>query len=629
MSDGTSVPEVHPTGWLTSGPATTALAVMVTVATWFPGLSLPAAGLDPSWRSALAVAATRDLEWGRSIVFTYGPWGYLERPILYSGSIALAAIGFALTVRLLLAFLLLRALQRQLPVTVAVLATWGVLAIATAAVSSADLLVAPGLIVGLGSLRAHGRRRDVLLVLLGVMGGGQLLIKLTGGLVLLAVSAAVLVFGRDRRRAAAWLGTALLGTFLVGWIAAGQPLGGIWPYLRTSIPIASGYSSAMNLADERGSENWYAVVATGVFAAGVLSLARAQPGTTKRLGIVLLASGWLWVVLRMGFTRHDGHDVIFFGLVLAAFAALPMVRGWSPAGHLTAVVLLAALCLSAMGDVPSNLLAPISRAQTLVDDLSTVLRSDERTAQIDEARAAIRSGSDELPTAVLDALGDQSVAIVPVESTIAWAYPSLDWEPLPVFQSYSAYTNDLDDLNASSLSSDTGPDRILYEVLGIDGRYNFFESPDAEVARLCHYRELVTSGRWQVLERGPNRCARSRELSEQRVGSGDEISVPTARRNEIVVAHFSLSQPLAAKVQGLLLKPPPTYLDTTTTEDEVRRYRFVAGTAEAAHVMSVPDNLGYSEAFRPESFSDLAVTGGGWSDGEGSIVVRFEAFEVR
>jgi hypothetical protein len=47
----------------------------------FPIFFAPSTGLDPSWRISLNMAIDKGLIFGKDIVFTYGPLGYLETRI--------------------------------------------------------------------------------------------------------------------------------------------------------------------------------------------------------------------------------------------------------------------------------------------------------------------------------------------------------------------------------------------------------------------------------------------------------------------------------------------------------------------------------------------------------------------
>ena len=57
------------------------------------GAPVPTPGLDPSWRLVLNLAT--DVQFGRDIIFTYGPWGYLDSPLITSTG----AYGLALLIR--------------------------------------------------------------------------------------------------------------------------------------------------------------------------------------------------------------------------------------------------------------------------------------------------------------------------------------------------------------------------------------------------------------------------------------------------------------------------------------------------------------------------------------------------
>src|SRR4051794_27622935 len=72
--------------------ATLALAL----AAWpVPGMQ-PRAGLDPSWQIALHMAASDRLTYGRDVVFTYGPLGFLSIPLTVTVPTAVASIAFTI-----------------------------------------------------------------------------------------------------------------------------------------------------------------------------------------------------------------------------------------------------------------------------------------------------------------------------------------------------------------------------------------------------------------------------------------------------------------------------------------------------------------------------------------------------
>src|SRR6188472_7525 len=93
----------------------------------FPTFSLaPAPGLDPSWGAGLQMAAHDGLVFGREVVFTYGPLGFLSVPTLWYQDLGAAAVAYGALVHILACTLILwaalRVFDRPLGVIVAIVA---------------------------------------------------------------------------------------------------------------------------------------------------------------------------------------------------------------------------------------------------------------------------------------------------------------------------------------------------------------------------------------------------------------------------------------------------------------------------------------------------------------------------
>src|SRR6476469_3038413 len=100
-----------------------AVAAAVLVFAW-PIRSEPGrVGIDINWQFGLYQAAENGLRFGRDLVFTYGPLGFLSRPIPFFGPAS--AVAFIVTAAIYLAFvsLLLHVALRLFPAWVAALVT--------------------------------------------------------------------------------------------------------------------------------------------------------------------------------------------------------------------------------------------------------------------------------------------------------------------------------------------------------------------------------------------------------------------------------------------------------------------------------------------------------------------------
>ena len=110
--------------------------------------------------------------------------------------------------------------------------------------------------------------------------------------------------------------------------------------------------------------------------------------------------------------------------------------------------------------LPTNLNA-IANVRYATDQFRTLVSGSRRAKLINDGRFGMAIGYGLDPQMLADLRG-HTVAIEPWEIGVAWAY-QLDWDPLPVFQNYQAYTSRLDEANAAEVESPTGPDRILRE----------------------------------------------------------------------------------------------------------------------------------------------------------------------
>jgi hypothetical protein len=643
-----------------SWPATTVVSLLASILAWRPyAWHAVYAGLDPSWEVGLAMGFMRHLQWGPSLIFSFGPYGFLDAVLPFYGLTALLAVLYAIAVTWGLGALIVDALRPTWGLIGAGAVAWAVLAIAASKMGYSDLATGTALALALAALKAgletagrempHSREMPrsrerpqsrlrgqsneglVLLGLLGALSGLQLLVKTNDGLVALGLLAVVVVLGGfEWRRAALAALVPLVGVSLAAWVAAGQSVRNVVSYVRGSISVAVGYSSAMQLSHGRQTEDVLAIF-VGALLALLFVLSTRQTPWRYRLAVFLLLAGFGWAAVKEGFVRHDAHDFMYFALMMVAMSLARLERRHVPLQAAALVVAAVATCLAA-GGVPVQLHAPGATATAFYDDVKAVLGLGGMVRAQATARTEFLSTGDALPGSTLSLLEGHSVAIEPVEDSIAFDYPGLDWDPEPVLQGYSAYTSYLDGLNASFLASSRAPQRILFQPGDVVNHVDEFLDPPATLESMyCHYLQLPAPGPWQVLGRVTDRCGTARRVEQMTAHFGQVVAVPR-EPGEMVVATFSFGAPLRTRTEGVLLKPPPAELTAWDSGGGAARgttYRFIAGTAPDYHVVSVPPSLGYSAPFTPPDIARLDISGGGWQTGEGEIGVTFYAVDLR
>jgi hypothetical protein len=611
-------------------PAGAAASAAVAVAAWpFRGLQ-PGIGADWEWVAGLSYAAEHGLRFGERIAWSYGPLGFLTTPygpVLYYGDILLLSWLFAALVQLLLAGVLLVSLRRSFPPAVAVLVAVVVLAL------TPDRALALGFaLCALALTRDDEQPRERAAAFpfaLGALTAVGLLGKLNQGVELAALAAVTLAAtpSRARRRDVARFAGALLATAAAGWLASGQTIADVWPYVRNGAQVIAGYAAAMGTTDP--AHRWTYLGALAIVA---LALALAWGATRgarrqRRWGLLALCAVYAFFDFKEGFVRQaPNHLEWFFGDMLVLFAVLPARRAWRalPLASVAAGVVALGAVLG-FHELASTL-NPYANVKAAADQVRT-LASPARQAAL---TSALRRGialEYPVPPQLLAAIGRRTVMLWPdLFAEVAYAY-GLDLRPLPAFEPYAAYTPALDRLGARMLASSRAPDRIMRALAQpIDGRHPTFESPLATLAIFCRYRELVVRAPWQALARSGDRCGAPRVLRTVTAPWGAQVAVPRPDRPDaIVLVRVDGAGPHGLeRVKALLLRPNRRWIAL----DGVG-YPLVAATAADGLLLRAPPDLDYPRPFAmAPNPSRIAVSRGGSEPG-GTLRYTFVELAVR
>ena len=576
------------------------VGLVVAIAGWdeLP-LAQTAAGLDTSWNAGLSMAAEEGLQWGREVVFTFGPLGYLKHPTLWYDGTGTLAIAYAFVTRVGLAGALWYFGR-------AAFGRVGAAAIALVVVPFVPHALPPlvfGWAMWLLVRERSSRAWLAFAVCAGVIGGVELLVKVNIGVLLVALGGVTVAFApRDRlRRTVVWAASAA-GGLLVAWLAAGQRLLDLNDYLVKAGDLASGYSMSMLYTTPELA--WHYSAAAVLF--GLLGYAAWSATATAppraRAGALALTLVLSFLAFKSGFVRHDqAHAVEFFGLVLAALVVIPWGRGRRATGVIAvagALLMMIALTASRLDDVVS----PVDRAGEAWDDVSLLVRPAERERLIAFRREELQ-GFYKLDPALLEVLAGHPVHVEPYETAVAWAY-DLPWRPTPVYGTYQATTAGLDRLNEELLLGSAAPSRILVgRQESVDGRVAAWESPAAVRAMLCRYRSILQRGDWLVLGRADDRCGDARLIGSHRARWSESVPVPPPRRDGLVMVRVHGAGPgLWERARSALFKGHERSVELN---GDGARHRFVPGTAENGLLLHAPAGVelpaGFSRAPSPRS----------------------------
>jgi hypothetical protein len=520
--------------------------VLVALLTWQVNIALPGTGLDESWKAGIYMAIQHGMDFGNEIVFTYGPLGFLAYPGLWVGSLGVLAFLFSSVIFIAFGVTLVAALERSTNLLVAAIVSF--LFFATLpALDQVPLMLALGFCFF--ALRADPPEWGIGLLAIGggLLSAIECMIKLSVGPEIFVVCLLAMVGARAGRKHWAMYLACTVGGIVVLWLAAGQPLGSLADYVTNGTQIVSGYNEAMSI---EGAPKWGAV-ALIVGALGLIAMTALAPFKDERarwFAVAAVAIAAL-ATYKYGIVRFEiGHLALALSALLGIWLQLPWPKTkatpFIAATVVIGIVFTHAYPWAARPDLIGNLKTLRSNAELVVD-------SGKRHQKIDESRAALQASYNVDP-AILAAMKGRTVAFEPWEAAMAWAY-DLDWKPAPVFQNYVAYTSKLDHLNADAMRDPDGPEMILRPNPG----YSVWEAPAQAVAAFCNFASAQIASPWQLLERVPERCAEPELIRTVKGEPGEEIPVPQAGKNQLVILKIEgAAIEGVERLKALAWKPP-------------------------------------------------------------------------
>jgi hypothetical protein len=600
-------------------PASVWGGFVVALLSWQVAFQTPGAGLDPSWNAGLAMAAYEGLHFGKEVVFTYGPLGFLNSRIVFFGDLAALSFVYGAALYVLFCIGLVWALRRALPLLLAAAVAYVAVAWLPLPLIEVGLMVA---VLGAFWLLEGGRTERQLwtfTVAAATFAAPAALIKLSTGPLIPVVLLIALAGARvGRGRIAVYIGL-LLVEMLVLWVAAGQSLGDVPAFVGHTLEITSGYSSAMlrstDVATWKVTAAVIAAIGSGLALVAAAWFWGGRDQATRRAGTAIAALV-SFAIYKEGVVRVDaGHLTVLFANAVILWIAVGL-GGRHRAAMLGAAAIVFAISLPVRPAGVSTNFDPVTNVRGAVENARTLVDSGRRDRLIESGHVAMQSAYGLAP-AGLAAVGDRSVAIEPWEIGAAWAY-ELDWDPMPVFQNYNAYTSALDRLNAAAAEDPDGPERILrhnplvvqpeFTTADVDNRFLGWDPPEQARAVFCNFAPLWEDERWQVLGRVGDRCAAEREIGSASAPAGEPVKVPAPRAGEAVFVRIH-----GAGVSGL--EKVQTFLFHAASRHAVvngtTRYRLVPETAADGLLLRAAPEVASPGPFDPfPEARTIAVEGG-------------------
>src|SRR5258708_634247 len=395
------------------------------------------------------------------------------------------------------------------------------------------------------------------------------LVKFTNMLlcVVLVLLAGGLELWVRRKAAAARVPLLFAGAFLLGWVLCGQHLGNLPAYLHSSWEISQGYQDAMGFSCPP-LQLYLGLSALGLVIGYVLLNLCTQPDRLRGLALTVGDGAFIYLNWKHGFIRADGHQVGFYYMALTVAVSSPLLLDDAPRLAWAKRLLLAATAaVSLVGleqALPGVVRGVLAGAQNKVDRSISFALGQAFTRELYDSKLR----SQQIATEMLKTktkVGTSSLDVIGFEQGVA-LFNGFNYQPRPVFQSYSAYTPYLSRLNYDYFASERAPDFALFKLETIDGRLHTMD--DSQVLRLLiqRYTYLFTEEGFTLWQRRPGPFDASayepKPIRSATIRLGQKLNVADlARQNLWVEIDYEFS--LLGKLRRFLFKPPLVQLRIT------------------------------------------------------------------
>lgn len=598
------------------------VALLAAMLLTFPGDYQPVSpGLDASWVWGLNAFTTAGFRFGRDLIFTYGPLGYMIRPLDVGPS-----LGRGLMLRLVVhvaifGCLILLLVRGRRPRSLAFFLAGFLLLAAFGLEFDYQILVAAAFVLAL----AIELRITSLLAVPSAVCAALILMRFGTGVSGLAmtVAGAISWWWRWRTTRGPMV---LLGSYLIviAWLGnrVFGSLAGTATFLRLSAEIARGYNDTMSSAGPVPAVLGGLLVLVGATGLTLVLSRRLWPSSTV-LQVLALP---ILLGFKHSFVRQDwGHEPFLFGIALAGLVvALAFASRWAElrvlgVAALGVVGVFVATADQRAVDARRAALGAVVTGASGRSQLAALLHWNTTRAGLAEASRRTLETQDSLPGSWRERIGGQSVMVVPSELALC-AANRLACVPYPTLQMYSTYTRALDRWTADRLAA-SPPEWVIAEVGAIDGRNMVWDCPETWLTLIRGWDVVAASrqpDRLLLGRRGVVRPESEEALGRTRARLGEWSPAPPVQGR--VRLGVDVHSTVLGALRRTFFREGPVLLDIAWADGRQSSFRLVIDTARAGVLVSpvvtntreLADLFDESKAPVAPRAVRIRAGGGGW-----------------
>lgn len=395
--------------------------------------------------------------------------------------------------------------------------------------------------------------------------------------------------------------TSFITSLLFFWAISGQKLRNIIDYFSTTIDIISGYTDAMSYPGRTIEPIAFVVISSCILIITFTTL-RNKSNKFSILSIITILCAYLFVCFKQGFVRHDGHAMAASsGILITSFIAGSITTKKISFATIAGSTLFFLIIYTSYNNNNINGIIRINEYLKLhagvADRLNGSMQESYEKSVLKIKKTFL------LPT--LEGTTDifsfnQAFLIASMNS----------WSPRPIFQSYSAYTPKLAQLNAEHLRGDKAPSHIFFRVEPIDRRLPALEDGLSWPILLHRYTPVAADGPFLRLTKKETPLDDPELIKIKSFQATMGIPV-VLTENSPIFSVIKINKTVIGNLVSFLYKPSILIIEIVTANNDVRQYRMISSMAESGFFISpLIENTNdfYNLYGKQDALSDNRVT---------------------
>lgn len=589
-------------------PALYALVVVTCIGVFIPFIPiLPTSGLDPSYSLALNQALAQGHAFGRDIVFTYGPLSsiYTGNYHPFTDKLMLAGSGY-LSIIYSLAIILI--INPYNPVLIFLFIVF----LAGLNYSREALFLSVPLHVGIASYKIVSSMHNtldryhyqpiIIAILFSAFGllsvaKGSLIPICTG----ITILASIFFITQGFRPYAIACIVSHIASFCFFWLVSGQSLSDLPNYIFGVVSLSSGFSEAMSAPGDSREILAYTISSTALissisFCKSITFLSRAYLTT-----VVLL---FIFLSFKYGFVRHDAHvQTAGKGIVFAA-----LIIAFVYDSNLKALAIIASLISWAYIDSHHQNTSTLNVFQWFKSTYTSVWHGMKRRVEDpDGLRRDYFSALSDIHSKDQFPHLPGNTDIYSYDQSLLIASDNV-WSPRPVFQSYSAYTPYLVNINRDHLLGARAPDNIFFKIQPIDERLPSLDDGPSWPILIEKYRSSRFHNEHLILEKRATGYSvpEPHDTIRQKHTLGEKVMVPA--NSGLLYANIFIKPTLMGRFFSIIYKPDQLTMDVQLDSGVQKSFRLVSSLAKAGFLLTplVENTQEFSLLYGPDTTTSLA-----------------------